>query len=92
MSKKHQDSKRNLRDPHLVDKLRPRRLVLVLCGWTQRRTTDCLFWQEQQSALDQQQPHIHDTKDIAAHKAHDERVDRERNTSTEDLEGKEKFR
>lgn len=78
----------NLRDPHLIDKLRPCRFVLVLRGRTQSRTTDCLLGQKQQCALDQQQPDIHDAKDIATHKSHNKRVDCKRNTSAKDLKEK----
>lgn len=55
-----------LRNPHLIDQLPPRTFGRLQADGAQRRPLDGLAGQEEESALEEQQPHIHHAQGIVA--------------------------
>lgn len=74
-----------LRNPHLIDQLSPGAFGGLQADGAQRGATDGLARQEEECALQQQQPDVHDPQGIVANAADDESVDAERNTSADYL-------
>lgn len=76
---------KRLRDPHLVDQLRPCGRICALRSRAQRSAADCLARQKDQRTLKQQQANVHDAQHLAPDVAYNKRIDGERDETAEDL-------